>query len=46
MFCIRIRSLGFTDVYSPQEQYMPAAAYSGGPVADENKPMEELFELL
>jgi hypothetical protein len=31
---------------APQERYMPAAAFPGGPVADENKPMEELFELL
>ena len=31
---------------APQEPYMPAAAYPGGPVADEHKPMEELFELL
>lgn len=31
---------------APQERYMPASAYSGGPVADQDKPDEELLELL
>ena len=31
---------------APQERYMPASAYPGGPVADSNKPEEELLELL
>ncbi len=31
---------------APQERYMPESAYPGGPVADTNKPEEELLELL
>lgn len=31
---------------APQERYMPESAFPGGPVADANKPDEELFELL
>lgn len=31
---------------APQERYMPESAYPGGPVADSNKPEEELLELL
>jgi hypothetical protein len=30
----------------PQERYMPTSAFPGGPVADADKPMEELLELL
>lgn len=30
---------------APQERYLPAAAFSGGPVADEFKPLDELAEL-
>lgn len=30
----------------PQERYMPASAHQGGPVADANKPLEELLELI
>ena len=31
---------------APQERYMPDSAFPGGPVADANKPDEELLELL
>lgn len=30
---------------APQERYLPEAAYPGGPVADSDKPLEELLEL-
>jgi len=31
---------------APQERYLPESAFPGGPVADANKPDEELLELL
>lgn len=31
---------------APQERYLPESAFPGGPVADADKPMEELLELL
>lgn len=30
---------------APQERYLPESAFPGGPVADADKPMEELLEL-
>jgi hypothetical protein len=31
---------------APQERYRPQSAFPGGPVADANKPLEELLELI